>query len=145
LPRNWHFATPGCAAVTIQFYVGQLGVGYIGTSNFKNASTYILAGGGQTLTGGLYQTTASLIPIIGTNAGHTRREITITNPSTGWVSGNAGLAALCDAAGNIFCAVNVGGIVSFETSDTIYLKGVADVFNPSVYPKVSIGEIYYSN
>ena len=135
--RTQTFFNPTAVAVTVTFYVGAMGVGYIGTSNFKEAPTFLvgsLGAAGDNITVPGNATGLGYLEVPGIYLGHIRKQIIIT------VYGGNPRVFLKNTSGQTLMRINNSDTpVAINTSETVRLYSE----NTSV-SIVNVGEIYYA-
>jgi len=149
------FINPNTWPITIGYYVGTVGVEYVGTNQVKDALTYNVGNFGLTASGvynnqaitisaaqatnNCIQIGAAPIKITNLNSGHQRRSIVLTNVA---LPGAPAAYTLFDANGcAMFNSTNNGGSALFMDSDLMSISNGGGANNAWV----QIKETYYAN
>lgn len=131
------FFNTSAVPVTVTFYIGQMGVAYIGTSNFKEAPTFIvgsLGATGDNISVPGNATGLGYLEVPGVYQGHVRKQIIVT------VYGGNPRVFLKNTAGQTIMRINNSDTpVAINTSETVRLY--SENSSASI---VNVGEIYYS-
>jgi hypothetical protein len=151
--RKIVFANDNLFPIRIYFSIGIESVDYIGTNDEKVAPTFTIGSGGNgyRLSAPQVKTAANagweidgntapdltknnLLFFPGLSNGHRRKQITFLCQD-----GSNPLAVFNDNGG-LFCVVNKGQVLAFETSDDFYCGGSGGPAD-----RISISEIFYAN
>ena len=143
------FFNPNPYPITITYYVGGKGVSFVGTSDVKNASTYMFGNLGLKANGTYNGQSISItnwggfnvigisntqtITVAGLNNGHRRKQVVFT------VATGSSPIMVADSNGNFFCIVTSSSPITFESDATLQISTSAA--GGAIF---AIGEIYYA-